>query len=277
VKNAQRSAGEARQSGEPHADGPLLRVSNVETAYYGRLTVLRGVSLEVGAGQIVSILGSNGAGKSTLLKTIMGLLPDQPEKGTIEVLGRLVNGWDPEDIAGLGVAYIPEGRGIFPELTVAENLRLGAYARADSALAQDIDALEGRFPLLRERRHQQAGTLSGGEQQMLAISRALLSRPKLMLLDEPSLGLAPRIVGEVFRIVREIHAGGTAILLVEQNARQALAVADYGYVIESGRIVLEGTSTRLQTDPNVQELYLGAVQDVSVKGFRRYKIRRRWA
>jgi branched-chain amino acid transport system ATP-binding protein len=277
VKNAQRSAGEARQSGEPHADGPLLRVRNVETAYYGRLTVLRGVSLEVGAGQIVSILGSNGAGKSTLLKTIMGLLPDQPEKGTIEVLGRLVNGWDPEDIAGLGVAYIPEGRGIFPELTVAENLRLGAYARADSALAQDIDALEVRFPLLRERRHQQAGTLSGGEQQMLAISRALLSRPKLMLLDEPSLGLAPRIVAEVFRIVREIHAGGTAILLVEQNARQALAVADYGYVIESGRIVLEGTSARLQTDPNVQELYLGAVQDISVKGFRRYKIRRRWA
>ncbi len=258
-------------------DAPLLQVSNIETAYYGRLTVLRGVSLEVRPGQTVTILGSNGAGKSTLLKTIMGLIPDQPEKGTVEVFGRRVNGWDPEDIAGLGVAYIPEGRGIFPELTVAENLRLGAYARGDASVTGDVAGLEERFPILRERRHQLAGTLSGGEQQMLAIARALLARPKLLLLDEPSLGLAPRIVGEVFRIVGEIHAAGTAILLVEQNARRALGVADYGYVIESGRIVLEGTSERLQADPNVQELYLGAVQDVSVKGFRRYKVRRRWA
>ncbi len=256
---------------------PLLRVSNIETAYYGRLTVLRGVSMEVQPGQTVTILGSNGAGKSTLLKTIMGLIPDQPEKGTVEVFGRRVNGWDPEDVAALGVAYIPEGRGIFPELTVIENMRLGAYARGDAAVAGDIEALEARFPILRERRSQLAGTLSGGEQQMLAIARALLARPKLLLLDEPSLGLAPRIVIEVFRIIRDIHAAGTAILLVEQNARQALGVADYGYVIESGRIVLEGTSTRLQADPNVQELYLGAVQDVSVKGFRRYKVRRRWA
>ncbi|MGH2405775.1 MAG: ABC transporter ATP-binding protein [bacterium] len=259
------------------AGTPLLRVSNIETAYYGRLTVLRGVSMAVQPGQVVTILGSNGAGKSTLLKTIMGLIPAQPEKGTIEVFGRRVNGWDPEDVAALGVAYIPEGRGIFPELTVVENMRLGAYARGDGAVAADINALEARFPILRERRRQLAGTLSGGEQQMLAIARALLGQPKMLLLDEPSLGLAPRIVGEVFRIIREIHAAGTAILLVEQNARQALAVADYGYVIESGHIVLEGTSTRLQADPNVQELYLGAVQDVSVKGFRRYKVRRRWA
>ncbi|MGH2372495.1 MAG: ABC transporter ATP-binding protein [bacterium] len=256
---------------------PLLRVSNIETAYYGRLTVLRGVSMEVHAGQVVTILGSNGAGKSTLLKTIMGLIPDQPDKGIIEVVGRRVNGWDPEDIAALGVAYIPEGRGIFPELTVTENMRLGAYARGDGAVSADIDAMEARFPILRERRRQLAGTLSGGEQQMLAIARALLGRPKVLLLDEPSLGLAPRIVSEVFRIIREIHAAGTAILLVEQNARQALDVAGYGYVVESGRIVLEGTSARLQADPNVQELYLGAVQDVSVKGFRRYKVRRRWA
>jgi branched-chain amino acid transport system ATP-binding protein len=258
-------------------DAPLLRVSNVETAYYGRLTVLRGVSLEVPAGQVITILGSNGAGKSTLLKTIMGFIPDQPDKGTIEVLGRRVNGWDPEDVAALGVAYIPEGRGIFPELTVEENLRLGAYARGDAAVAADVLSMEARFPVLGERRGQLAGTLSGGEQQMLAIARALLGRPKLLLLDEPSLGLAPLIVAEMFRIIREIHAAGTAILLVEQNARQALGVADYGYVMDSGRIVLEGTSARLQADPNVQELYLGVAQDVSVKGFRRYKVRRRWA
>ena len=256
---------------------PLLRVSNVETAYYGRLTVLRGVSLQVAPGQIVTILGSNGAGKSTLLKTIMGFIPDQPEKGSVEVLGKRVNGWDPEDVAALGVAYIPEGRGIFPELTTEENLRLGAYNRRDAALDADVEALSARFPILRERRRQLAGTLSGGEQQMLAIARALVSQPKLVLLDEPSLGLAPRIITQVFRIIREIHDAGTAILLVEQNARQALSVADYGYVLESGRIVLEGTSARLQADPNVQELYLGAVQEESVKGFRRYKIRRRWA
>lgn len=262
---------------ERAADRVLLRVSNVETAYYGRLTVLRGISLQVPAGQVVSILGSNGAGKSTLLKTIMGYIPDQPTKGTIEVLGRRVNGWDPADIAALGVAYIPEGRGIFPELTVEENLRLGAYVRSDRDVGDDIGAVETRFPILRDRRAQLAGTLSGGEQQMLALARALVGRPKLMLLDEPSLGLAPRIVLEVFRIIREIHAAGTAILLVEQNARQALAVADYGYVLESGRIVLEGTSVRLQADPNVQELYLGVVQEESAKGFRRYKVRRRWA
>jgi branched-chain amino acid transport system ATP-binding protein len=255
----------------------LLRVANVETAYYGRLTVLRGISMEVRAGQVVTILGSNGAGKSTLLKTIMGFIPDQPEKGTIEVMGRRVNGWDPEDIAALGVAYILEGRGIFPELTVEENLRLGVYARRDREVSADLAAMETRFPILRDRRGQLAGTLSGGEQQMLAIARALLGRPKLMLLDEPSLGLAPRMVVEMFRIIRQIHADGTAILLVEQNARQALAVADYGYVLESGRIVLEGTSVRLQGDPNVQELYLGVAQEASVKGFRRYKVRRRWA
>ena len=260
-----------------HPGAPLLRVRNVETAYHGRLTVLRGVSLEVQPGQIVTILGSNGAGKTTLLKTVMGFIPDQPDKGTVEVSGRRVNGWDPEDVAALGVAYIPEGRGIFPELTVEENLHLGGYARSARDVSDDAAAMETRFPILRERRRQLAGTLSGGEQQMLAIARALLSRPKLLLLDEPSLGLAPKVVTDVFRIIREIHQAGTAILLVEQNARQALAVAGYGYVLESGRIVLEGPSERLQANANVQELYLGAVQETSVKGYRRYKVRRRWA
>jgi branched-chain amino acid transport system ATP-binding protein len=259
------------------SNAPILRASNIETAYYGRLTVLRGVSVEVGTGQVVTLLGSNGAGKSTLLRTIMGFIPDQPEKGTIEVDGRRTNGWDPEDVAALGVAYIPEGRGIFPEMTVHENLRLGAYRRGGASVTAGIDALEARFPILKERRAQLAGTLSGGEQQMLALARALIGRPRLLLLDEPSLGLAPMIVADVFRVIREIHAEGTAILLVEQNAHQALAVADYGYVLESGRIVLEGTSARLQADSNVQELYLGAGQEESVKGYRRYKVRRRWA
>jgi branched-chain amino acid transport system ATP-binding protein len=225
----------------------------------------------------VTLLGSNGAGKSTLLRTIMGFIPDQPEKGTVEVMGQRVNGWDPEDIAALGVAYIPEGRGIFPELTVEENLRLGAYRRRDGSVSADVTALEEQFPILRARRVQLAGTLSGGEQQMLALARALLARPKLLLLDEPSLGLAPRIVVEMFEIIRRIHQAGTAMLLVEQNARQALGVAGYGYVLESGRIVLEGTSAVLQADPNVQELYLGMVREASAKGFRRYKVRRRWA
>jgi len=254
----------------------LLQVHNVETKYYGRLTVLRGVSLAVEEGQIVAVLGSNGAGKTTLLRTIMGYIPDQPEKGTIEVLGRRVNGWDPEDVARLGVAYIPEGRGIFPELTVEENLALGAYTRRDGEVRSDLERVQHLFPVLRERHGQVAGTLSGGEQQMLAIARALLMRPKLLMLDEPSLGLAPMVVAEIFRVIREVHAAGTTILLVEQNARMALDLAQWGYVLEGGRIVLEGPTARLRENPHVQELYLGLVQETSVKGFRRYKIRRRW-
>ena len=255
----------------------LLQVHNVETKYYGRLTVLRGVSLAVEEGQIVAVLGSNGAGKTTLLRTIMGYIPDQPEKGTIEVLGRRVNGWDPEDVARLGVAYIPEGRGIFPELTVEENLALGAYTRRDGEVRSDLERVQHLFPVLRERRGQVAGTLSGGEQQMLAIARALLMRPKLLMLDEPSLGLAPMVVQEIFRVIREVHAAGTAILLVEQNARMALDLGQRAYVREGGRIVLEGPTARLRENPHVQELSLGLVQETSVKGFRRYKIRRRWA
>ncbi len=257
---------------------PLLKVTNVETAYYGRLTVLRGVSLQVQAGHIVALLGGNGAGKTTLLRTIMGFIPDQPEKGTVEFAGRRLNGLDPEDIARLGIGYVLEGRGVFPELTVEENLRLGAYTRRNGAdVAGDLARVHALFPILKDRRQQLAGTLSGGEQQMLAIARTLLMRPKLLMLDEPSLGLAPRLVGEIFKVIAEINRAGTAVLLVEQNARMALSIAHYGYVLESGRLVLEGPAAELMENPNVQELYLGVTREPSVKGYRRYKAKRRWA
>ena len=256
---------------------PLLAVKNVETAYYGRLTVLRGVSLDVPERRIVTLLGSNGAGKTTLLRTIMGLIPDQPEKGTVEFNGRRITGLDPEDVAALGIGYVIEGRGIFPELTVEENLRLGAYRRRDHGLRDDLAYVRGLFPILRERRAQTAGTLSGGEQQMLAIGRAVLMRPRLLMLDEPSLGLAPLLVREIFRTIAAINETGTAILLVEQNAHMALSVAHYGYVLESGRLVLEGTAQELAENPNVQELYLGVSREPSIKGWKRYKVRRRWA
>lgn len=255
----------------------LLAVKNVETAYYGRLTVLRGVSLEVQSGRIVALLGSNGAGKTTLLRTIMGLIPNQPEKGTIELDGRRINERDPEDIAALGIGYVIEGRGIFPELTVEENLRLGTYRRRDGSVRADIEHVHGLFPVLAERRRQVAGTLSGGEQQMLVIGRAVLTRPRLLMLDEPSLGLAPLLVKEIFRTITAINEGGTAVLLVEQNAHMALSIAHYGYVLESGRLVLEGTAQDLAENPNVQELYLGVSREPSIKGWKRYKVRRRWA
>lgn len=257
---------------------PLLKVSNVEAAYYGRLTVLRGISLQVQAQQIVALLGGNGAGKTTLLRTIMGLIPDQPEKGFIEFARQRLNGRDPEDIARLGIGYVLEGRGIFPELTVEENLRLGAFTRRSGTdIAGDLARTHALFPILQERRMQFAGTLSGGEQQMLAIARALLMRPRLLMLDEPSLGLAPRLVAEIFRVIAEINRDGTSILLVEQNARMALGVAHYGYVLESGRLVLEGPAMELVENPNVQELYLGVRGELSVKGYKRYKTKRRWA
>jgi branched-chain amino acid transport system ATP-binding protein len=256
---------------------PLLAVRNVETAYYGRLTVLRGVSLDVPERRIVTLLGSNGAGKTTLLRTIMGLIPDQPEKGTVEFNGRRITGLDPEDVAALGIGYVIEGRGIFPELTVEENLRLGAYRRHDHGVRDDLAYVHGLFPILRVRRAQVAGTLSGGEQQMLAIGRAVLMRPRLLMLDEPSLGLAPLLVREIFRTIAAINETGTAILLVEQNAHMALSVAHYGYVLESGRLVLEGTAQELAENPNVQELYLGVSREPSIKGWKRYKVRRRWA
>ncbi len=253
----------------------VLSLRNVEAGYRRGFVVLRGVSLAVREGQVVALLGSNGAGKSTLLRTVMGLIPDQPEKGEILFRGVRLNGRDPDAITRLGVALVPEGRGLFPELTVEENLRLAGYARRFRRT--DYEAVLDRFPVLRARLWQQAGTLSGGEQQMLAIARALLLRPSLLLLDEPSLGLAPRVVAEIFSILQALHREGIPILLVEQNARMALQVAHYGYVLEAGRLVLEGPADRLREDPNVQELYLGVQREPSPKGFRRWRPKRRWA
>lgn len=251
---------------------------NVESRYQGRVTVLRGLSLTVREGQLAVVLGSNGAGKTTLLRTISGLIPDQPEKGVIEFEGRPIHGREPEDIAALGIAHVLEGRGVFPELTVLENLQLGAYGRRDqAAVRQDMEWVFTLFPRLQERLRQLAGTLSGGEQQMVAIGRALLGRPRLLLLDEPSVGLAPKLVSEIFQVLKEINRQGTTMLLVEQNARVALEVADYGFVLETGRIVLEGTADELRANENVQEMYLGVQKETSVKGYRRWKPKRRWA
>ncbi len=253
----------------------VLSVRNVEAGYRRGLVVLRGVSLHVGEGQVVALLGSNGAGKTTLLRTVMGLIPDQPEKGEVVFRGVRLNGKDPDAVTRLGVVLVPEGRGLFPELTVEENLQLVGYARRYTR--GEYEAVLDRFPVLRERRWQQAGTLSGGEQQMLALARALLLRPSLLLLDEPSLGLAPRVVAQIFDTLKSLNGEGLPILLVEQNARMALTVARYGYVLEAGRLVLEGPAERLREDPNVQELYLGVQREPSPKGFRRWRPKRRWA
>ncbi|MBM3565446.1 MAG: ABC transporter ATP-binding protein [Alphaproteobacteria bacterium] len=254
----------------------MLTLNNIETMY-GRIYALRGASLEVEEGRITAVLGANGAGKSTVLRTIMGLIEDQPEKGTIRFGDRSLNGMDTEDIARLGIAYVPEGREVFRELTVVENLTMGAYARGDrQGISADLDRMFQHFPRLDERRNQWAGTLSGGEQQMLAIGRALMSRPRLLMLDEPSLGLSPLLVREIFDIIRAINAAGTTILLVEQNARMALSVAHRALVMETGRFVLAGTAEELAADQDVREFYLGVRSEVSVKGYQRYKRKKRW-
>jgi branched-chain amino acid transport system ATP-binding protein len=252
----------------------MLKLENIESGYSRQLIVLRGVSLEVPEGKIVTLLGANGAGKSTTLKTIMGLIEDEPRKGKITLSGRDLTKQDTETIARAGIALVPEGRGMFKDLTVLDNLMLGAYHHQSEAKT----ALEGvfsRFPRLEERKNQHAGTLSGGEQQMVAIGRALMSRPKVILLDEPSLGLAPKFVQEIFDVIQAINATGVSVLLIEQNARKALEVAHYGYVLENGRIVLEGTGAELREDENVQELYLGMAAQSS-SGVGRYRRRRRW-
>jgi len=255
----------------------LLKVSSVETLYFDRIYALFGVSLEVEEGEIFAVLGPNGAGKTTLLRTIAGLLKDQPKKGEIVFDNRRIHGWQPESIAQLGVVYVPEDRGLFKELTVAENLELGLWGRRDADVAKDLESVHGMFPILRERAEQQAETLSGGEQQMLALGRAMLRRPRLLMLDEPSLGLAPRIAKVVYEALTAISRTGTTILLVEQNARLALGVARRGAILEAGRVVLEDTAQALMADENVRELYLGVgTAEEAAQGWRQYRRRRRW-
>ncbi|MFY9819081.1 MAG: ABC transporter ATP-binding protein [Pseudolabrys sp.] len=222
---------------------------------YGKIEVLHDVTLDVARGQIVTLIGANGAGKTTLLKTISGLL--RPSAGSITFEGKSIVRRPPHKIVELGISHVPEGRAILKRMTVIDNLRMGAYVRTDSEIAEDIEAALARFPLLSERRLQIAGTLSGGEQQMLAIGRALVARPRLLLFDEPSLGLAPKIVSQIFLTLRELKNEGKTVLLVEQNARQALRVADHGCVLERGRIIYSGSGEELLNMPEVQRTYLG--------------------
>jgi branched-chain amino acid transport system ATP-binding protein len=257
---------------------PLLVVSSIETLYFDRIYALQGVSLEVQAGAVFAVLGPNGAGKTTLLRTIAGLLKDQPKKGEIRFAGQAIERRAPERIANLGIVYVPEDRGLFRELTVEENLRLGLWGRRDDGIRTDLEFVYGTFPILRERARQDAETLSGGEQQMLALARALLRRPRLLLLDEPSLGLAPQVARAVFAALGAISARGTTILLVEQNARLALELAHHAAILEGGRVVLQGPARALMENPDVREAYLGlgGPETGSPKGWRLYRKRRRW-
>jgi branched-chain amino acid transport system ATP-binding protein len=233
----------------------LLEVDSLDVSY-GAIRALRGVKLSVEKGQIVTLIGANGAGKTTTLRALSGLVPAQ--KGKIVFDGQLLNGKKPHEIVRLGMAHSPEGRGIFPSLTVKDNLELGAYTRHDRAgISADIDKMYARFPILKERHAQSAGTLSGGEQQMLAVARALMARPRLLLLDEPSLGLAPQIVKVIFNIIQEINKEGVTILLVEQNAAMALSIAHHGYVLETGEIKMSDEAKNLAASDEVRKAYLG--------------------
>ncbi|HTE19247.1 MAG TPA: ABC transporter ATP-binding protein [Armatimonadota bacterium] len=233
---------------------PLLDISNLHV-YYGAIHALKGISLSVDQGEIVTLIGANGAGKSTTLRAISALL--RPREGTLQLEGKDLTRLRPDEIVRHGLCHVPEGRRVFGNLTVLENLQMGAYTRRDREVKADLERVMETFPRLRERIGQSAGTLSGGEQQMLAIGRALMGRPRVLLLDEPSLGLAPFMVQEIFRIIREINGDGTAILLVEQNAHMALAAAHRGYVIETGSVVLSDTGQALLHNPEVQKAYLG--------------------
>ena len=224
-------------------------------AGYGNIKALKSVDLSVPAGAVVSLIGANGAGKTTTMKAIMGLI--QIESGEISFQGKSLKGTPVHNVVGLGISLVPEGRNILARMTVLENLEMGAYQRNDGEIIQDIQKVFHRFPILEERKAQLGGTLSGGQQQMLAIGRALMARPKLLLLDEPSMGLAPLVVADIFKVIQEISQAGTTILLVEQNVRQALKIADYAYVMETGKIVLHGEASEIINDPRVKEAYLG--------------------
>ncbi|AEB99447.1 ABC transporter ATP-binding protein [Selenomonas sputigena] len=233
----------------------MLKIDNIHV-YYGAIHALKGVSLEVKAGEIVTLIGANGAGKSTTLRTVSGLLA--PKSGGISFLGENIAGMPAHEIVKHGISQVPEGRRIFAEMSVQENLEMGAFTRKDKAgVEKDFEIVYNRFPRLKERRKQQAGTLSGGEQQMLAMGRALMSRPKLLLLDEPSMGLAPLLIKEIFSIIEDINREGTTVLLVEQNANMALSIAHRAYVMETGRITLQGAAKELAASEDVRKAYLG--------------------
>jgi len=253
---------------------PILQLLNVESNY-GPVQALRGVSLSVAEGKIVTVLGANGAGKTTTLKTISGII--DPLKGQVKFRGADIQGHSPDAIVRAGIVHVPEGREVFPLLSVEDNLRMGAFTRSDAdGVARDLEAVFGYFPILRERAKQEAGQLSGGQQQMLAIARALLARPALILMDEPSLGLSPKLTKDIFDIVVRINRErGVTILLVEQNAHMALKIADFGYVLEVGRIVMEDTGARLAEKDDIKEFYLG-MKAAGARGVRRWKKKKLW-
>ena len=258
----------------PVSDQPVLRLLNVESAY-GPIKAIRGASLQVRRGEIATVLGSNGAGKTTILKTISGII--DPRRGSIEFRGQDITARDPAFIVQQGISHAPEGREVFPLLSVRDNLLMGAYTRSDrDGVGRDMELVYDYFPILRERSAQNAGLLSGGQQQMLSISRALMASPELMLLDEPSLGLSPKLTKEIFEIVVRINRErGTTILLVEQNANMALNAADYGYVLENGRIVMEDICAKLREKEDIKEFYLG-MKETGVRGERRWKKKKTW-
>lgn len=252
----------------------LLEVKNLEVSY-GPINVAKGISFDIEEGSIVTILGANGAGKTTILRTISGLI--EPEKGKVLFEGKEIQGLEPEVIVKMGISHVPEGREVFPDLSVYKNLMMGAFIRKDSrGVANDLKRVYDYFPVLKEREKQLSYTLSGGEQQMLVIGRAFMSRPRLLLLDEPSLGLAPLLVKNIFDIIKRINEQEkTTILLVEQNARMALAVAQHGYILEVGRIVMDDTTERLRENEDVKEFYLGMRED-GIRGTRRWKKKKQW-
>jgi branched-chain amino acid transport system ATP-binding protein len=254
---------------------PILKIDNLES-YYGPIMAIRGVSLIVNEGQIVTVLGANGAGKTTLLKTISGIM--DPEKGTISLMDEYIQGIEPDKIVKKGITHVPEGREVFPILSVEENLKMGAYARTDKEkILDDLNLVYDYFPILRSCKHQQAGTLSGGQQQMMAIGRGLMARPKIMLLDEPSLGLSPLLTKDIFLIIKRLNIEqGVTMILVEQNAKVALNIANYGYVMELGRIVMGDKSEILLSSKDIQEFYLGQNNEVSERGQKRWKQRKTW-